>query len=126
MKVLRSLLASLLHVGAIVFVLQHQKDPPDCLEALTLSSLNALSLLYFFWPVYFSYFVYRICFVLCISLSSAAQKNINWSYLPNIDDKYNVDDEGGDGDEDADDSDDVDVVDDVIGVDDGDEGDDYV
>ena len=58
--------------------------------------------------------------------SSAAQKNMNWSYLPFIDDKYNVDDEGGDGDEDADDSDDVDVVDDVIGVDDGDEGDDYV
>ena len=72
---LRFAFTSPLHNGVVLFVLGHQDDPPDRLEASNLSSLNGLSQLYFFLAVYLSYFVYRICVVLCISVSYDAQKN---------------------------------------------------
>ena len=72
---LRFAFTSPLHNGVVLFVLGHQDDPPDRLEASTLSSLNGLSQLYFFLTVYISYFTFRICFVLCISVCSTDEKN---------------------------------------------------
>ena len=66
---LRFAFTSPLHNGVVLFVLGHQDDPPDRLEASTLSSLNGLS------QLYFSYFIFRICFVLCISVCSTDEKD---------------------------------------------------
>ena len=58
----------------VLFVIGHQDDPLNHLEVSSLSSLSGLSILYFFLAVYFSYFVLRVCFVLCVSVSSTAEK----------------------------------------------------
>ena len=64
--------------------------------------------------MYFSYLVYRICFVLYISVSFADEKNKCLCSFPNIDD--GDDGDGDDGSDYVDDGDHVGHVDDYDGV----------
>ena len=58
--------------------------------------------------------MFRICFVLCISVCFTAEKNKYWCYWANVDDDEKFDDDGDDGDEDDEYGDDVDFVDNVM------------